>query len=300
MNGEKRAQCCLPGGCLERDDPCLLAKVTLPYRTAGIATISDWSIVNRLVSLNDAFGKIYCLRDRQTPSHISLKEKFIQQINRTWNIADPNAKNAIMNDPNRDKAAKKEDLAFFEDYFGPDATRKSTILGPDTNFVASLLTQEAKENRKKFRDQKEKERREKEEVKRRERLQIATFDDENEGEMMVVEQNNNNEGSIDNIREREGDKSSDEGVWLCVPKKILKDTAAAAIRFGLSVTSHTGMVAAFITAAGGDLDEFSLSPIHPHIDIGMKLWKKSLRKQGITSKKLFRKKIWFCLFILME
>ena len=119
VNGEKRAQCCLPGGCLERDDPCLLAKVTLPYRTAGIATISDWSIVNRLVSLNDAFGKIYCLRDRQTPSHISLKEKFIQQINRTWNIADPNAKNAIMNDPNRDKAAKKEDLAFLKTTLDP-------------------------------------------------------------------------------------------------------------------------------------------------------------------------------------
>ena len=75
-----------------------------------------------------------------------MKEKFIEKIKSTWDITDPNAKNAIINDPNRSQKAKEEDLAFFDDYFGPSATRKSTILGPDEDFVTSLLTQEAKEN----------------------------------------------------------------------------------------------------------------------------------------------------------
>ena len=56
----------------------------------------------------------------------------------------------------------------------------------------------------------------------------------------------------------------DEGVWLCVPRDILKLTAPTAVRLGISSGGHSAVLASFLVASGADIDEFSLSQSTAH------------------------------------
>ena len=77
---------------------------------------------------------------------MNKRECFLDKLNKTWNICDPNTRNIIENDSNRSKNAIEEDLAFYDDNFGPAAPRKLTMRGRGTNYdkklLASLLSEE--------------------------------------------------------------------------------------------------------------------------------------------------------------
>ena len=59
INKEFVSQCLLPGGCGERQTTCLLLRIVLtPYRKAGIITISDRAIQQRITGLGKHYQKI--------------------------------------------------------------------------------------------------------------------------------------------------------------------------------------------------------------------------------------------------
>ena len=62
----------------------------------------------------------------------------------------------------------------------------------------------------------------------------------------------------------EGDDDEDNGVWLKVPRDILKITAPTAVRMGLSHGDHVTLLASFLRASDADLDDFTLSYSSSH------------------------------------
>ena len=137
--------------------------------------------------------KIYRHKDRQTEAYISSKEKFMDRIKKSWDITDPNARNAFLNDSCRTPQAKKEDLGFYDDNFRVNPTRKWCMGGEDQEQVlSSFLTQEAIDHRRRNHEEKEKVRREREVIEREERSHSVSVNFVHE--MIVDDSKNNNEG----------------------------------------------------------------------------------------------------------
>ena len=207
LTKEHQAKCLLPGGCGEREDPCLQLRVSLPYRQAGIITISDSSIQKRIVTLNDEYSKIFMKRNVETAQAKAKREQFLIDIKKTFNITDPNARIAIQNDPVRSERAIQEDLAFFDDNFGEAAPRKWVMAGRDVGYdqelLTSLLSVEAKENRRKERERKIQERREREEMEKNERTKKVPEDDENSNQENDENQDCDDDNWGEDVKEKE-------------------------------------------------------------------------------------------------
>ena len=293
LNKEFAARCLLAGGCGERDQPCLQLRITLPFRKAGIITISDRSIQQRIVSLNQEYQNICQNKKKETPGWVTKREKYLDGIQKTWNIADPNARTAILNDVNRSEQAKTEDLAFFDDNFGSNAARKWELSGRDedydTELLNSLLSEEAKQNRKQEREQKKAAQIAKEKEQSDFRMKTVPVegtredDDEdcdNDDDMRDQDQDDGQsdwaETGRKEIRKRsskkrksaskddpgssDGDDDDDEdGVWVKVPRDILKLTAPTAVRMNVSPGGHVALLASVLRASDADLDKFTLS-----------------------------------------
>ena len=195
LNKEHQAQCLLPGGCGEREEPCVQLRATLPYRQAGILTISDYHIQKKIAALSEEFAGIHRHRKIQTLKVQATRDKYLEKIRTTFDITDPNARISIVNDPVRSERAIEEDLAFFDDSFGPTASRKWVMGGRDQDYdqelLTSLLSVEAQENRKKELERKEKARKDKEENERRDRIaMVALEEDSNQDDNDNEEENN--------------------------------------------------------------------------------------------------------------
>ena len=117
-NKDREARCLHPGGCLEKSDPCLLLKVKRKYLQAGIKTVSDRTIIDKLEREQEKYRDIYIKRDRMTPAAIESRENYLVYVKQTFDIKDHNARLVIENDPDRSDEAKAEDLAFFDDFLG--------------------------------------------------------------------------------------------------------------------------------------------------------------------------------------
>jgi hypothetical protein len=179
INKEFVSQCLLPGGCGERETPCLLLRIVLPYRKAGIITISDRAIQQRIISLGKQYQKIRSKIKIKTAGVVAIREKFVEEISKTWNIADPNARKVILNDESRSEDAKKEDIEFFDDNFGPNAERKMEMAGRDEDYdrelLSSLLSEEAKENKRQERERQKTAARDKEKEQSKSRMQKVSL-----------------------------------------------------------------------------------------------------------------------------
>lgn len=197
----------------------------------------------------------------------------------TWDITDPNARLAILNDENRSDQAKQEDLVFFNDFVGPNATRKWAMAGRDEDYdrelLTSLLSQEAKENRSKEREKKKEARKEKE--SRMKMVSMSIDDDQDQEDVAGAEEDDWRKPSGSGIRRSKkrrrcggggggggGDSGTDSddddyGVWLRIPRDILKLTSSTAVRKGMFHGDHVAMLASVILNSGGDLDDFILS-----------------------------------------
>ena len=174
----------------------------------------------------------------------------MEEISKTWNIADPNARKVIQNDENRSEDAKKEDIEFFDDNFGPNAERKMEMAGRDEDYdrelLSSLLSKEAKENGRQEREKQKAAARDKEKEQNKSRMKkvsLEEHDDDNEERREETEQDQDWEGtSKQEVRKckakkrkfKPGGDSEDEDdedyAWLKVPLDILKITAPTAVR----------------------------------------------------------------------
>ena len=316
-NHNRDAICLQEGGCGEREKPCLLLLVKMPWYKAGILTLSDTTIKRKLEELNSQYGMMCKHRNRKSKGEEQKREAFVIQIKKTWDIKHQNSRSLIENDPNRSASAKQEDLMFFDDYLGPDASRKWGIgtrdIGYDREQLSSLLSAEALENRRQERKRRQ------EALVEKERKRKQGVMEENEladGEEMVGGQQeqggeqggerakgqkraDNDEEDSDwedgrkeskkhrssmmtqkssiNLRRKKGpnkdgegggddgdEEDDDDGVWLKVPRNILKLTSLTAARRLLSLEDHTSILAAFLVASGGDLDDFTISNSSSH------------------------------------
>ena len=88
------------------------------WHQARIITISDVRIKERLVEINSNYGKVLKNKSKTTPAAEEERKKYLVEIEKTFDIKDPNARLAIINDLERTFEAQQEDLAFFDDYLG--------------------------------------------------------------------------------------------------------------------------------------------------------------------------------------
>lgn len=85
---------------------------------AGIVTVSDRRVQERLLQINQEYTKISKNKSKTTPAAESERKAYSESIAKTFDIKDPNARQAILDDAQRTDEAKEEDLAFFDDYLG--------------------------------------------------------------------------------------------------------------------------------------------------------------------------------------
>jgi hypothetical protein len=117
-NREKVAKCLLEGGCHENEDPCLAFKIKRGWMEAGIITVSDYWIKEWLEEIQEKYNKMFCHRNKESVAVQEERDTYVMAIKKTFDIKDPNAHLAIINDTNRSMKAKEEDLAFYDDYLG--------------------------------------------------------------------------------------------------------------------------------------------------------------------------------------
>ena len=171
----KESECLQEGGCVEKGSPCLAFKVKRPYLMAGLVTVSDQAIERHLKSVNEDYLSVVKLKDKSTPGAESRKAEYQEKILTTFNIVDPNARKIIENDQNRSTAAKKEDLRFFDDYFGSKATRRMAFAGRDKAYDAAVEKCNERGRKRRERQEQEERRVQREEDRRMEENQVQAW-----------------------------------------------------------------------------------------------------------------------------
>ena len=223
-------------------------------------------------------------RNRDTVAMKLSRQQYEEEIKKTFDIAHPEARNAIVNDLNRSEKAKEEDLAFFDDFFGEKATRKFRFSTRDKDYDDSLLAAKAVKERTAARELKLAERWEKWESEGRPDMaetpdnedveddsETHMFEDEKEEEEVEFGEEKKSDGSERKRRRRRSRKGNpgggggddgdddDDVVLARIPREILQKTAPTAVRFGLSHGAHVAMISAFLGASNVDVNEFPLS-----------------------------------------
>ena len=194
----RESNCDKEGGCVSQGKPCLLSTTKLPYLQAGIAIISDWSIVQKLKGANSEYQKMLKIFGRETETAKEKKEEYVMTLGKTFNITDKNARAIIENDQHRSEAAKREDLLFYDDFFSENATRRMAISTRDTRYDRSVVEEVNMNARREERQEKAEQRREKE--RKRLSQQVSNQVVQND-----VEENEEYEGE-GNDREEEEEK----------------------------------------------------------------------------------------------
>ena len=79
-------------------------------------------------------------RNDESDKAISKREEYAVEIKKKLNISKKDARNIIMNDPNRSEVAIQEDLSFFDDQLGPDTKSKMRLAKKDTGYNKDMLS----------------------------------------------------------------------------------------------------------------------------------------------------------------
>ena len=277
QTASKEAGCLKVGGCVEEGAPCLAFKVKRPYLQAGFVTLSDQAIERHLKKISEELVAVKKLKARSTG--VSRQVEYEREILKTLNILDPNARTSIMNDANRSEAAKQEDLRFYDDFFGPAATRRMCFTVRDRGYDAAVEKCVERQKRKQQRQEREAELREREderqreEQRQREQSQPSDFGEEspeengNDDEWESQDQNDNvkkryrqrkrHRGCDGGGGDGGGDDGDDgRGEVGVIPYEIIAETTATAVRIGLSHGQHLMITAAILKCS-------SLSPTQP-------------------------------------
>ena len=157
-NRDKEAICQLQGGCAEKPEheQCILYKVKITWLKAGILTVSDSRIKEKIVSLSESYNKIFRHRNVMTDTVKKHREEYIKGLQKTFDIKDPKARQMIVDDPLRSEKDKEEDLSYFDDYLEPNSTRRWILDKHDDHYKELVeesmeCEKEEKKERKGFR-----------------------------------------------------------------------------------------------------------------------------------------------------
>ena len=278
----REGNCVKEAGCVSLNVPCLLRKIKLPFLQAGIITISDWYILQNLKAANTDYQTMLKIKDRQTESAEETREQYKKEICKTFDITDKNAIAIIGNDQNRSERAKREDLRFYEDYFGDNATRSMMFVARDARYDASV--DEEEERQRKTQERKEAERERERRGREENELNYSNQEtggideesddsgedeDEDWGESEDPNENTRKRGKHHKSRRHHGgdgdddgdggDGGEDEGDVGRIPYEILSKTSATALRLNLSPEQHVCILAAFLKCSEVDLANYPIS-----------------------------------------
>ena len=254
------SKCFQDGGCSEKpgDQKCSVFKIKWRYREAGVETMSDRNIAKKIIELYDLYQDVKKKVGRKSEGAIRQRTVFEESLDKLFDVSRENAEDLIRADSSRSKQRKEEDLAFFRDQ---KSSRKQGMSMVDHKHVKTVKNREEREERAEAQVQKEKERLEKETGSGYIDMStesagggVNTTNTDKSMESLVEQMTSSS--SRKRRRTRSGEART---ITLEVPEDILEQTQQIATAKGISAEAHVDLVAAIITASGGDINDFTLS-----------------------------------------
>ena len=117
----RKSICQKPGGCVEKENPCLLFKVKQPWIDAGFPIHNcDSQIIRKIINLKASFDK----KRRNTKLKNEDKVVFVNKLkNTTLNLAPLDWQRVILREQFLTSNTNRERIQVLEDYIGEGATR---------------------------------------------------------------------------------------------------------------------------------------------------------------------------------
>ena len=96
------AACRAPGGCAEKDDPCLVYRITAPFYHAMVPfLVADKNIFEKTVVIKDAVAKVKKSVKKTTAAAIEEREELERKLDSPFNVLRENFTDFIMACPVR-------------------------------------------------------------------------------------------------------------------------------------------------------------------------------------------------------
>ena len=252
------SKCHGDGGCSSKSDDqkCSVFKIKREYQKAAVPTIGDRNIAMKVVDMYTLYRNIKKKKSLTTKGAVDQRNSFKVSLDSLFDVSRPDAEELIRSDSSRSRKRKEEDLAFLQDQ---KTTRKQGMSSIDHKHIKIMKNKEDREEKEKAKVMKEKERLQKE-------AGSGYIDTSSESGGAGVNTTNTDK-SMESLQEqiaprrkRRRTRSGEaQTVMLEVPKNILELTQQIATAKGVSAEAHVDLVAAFITASGGDVSDFVLS-----------------------------------------
>ena len=248
------------GGCSNHSDDlkCTVFKIKWRYKEAGVETQSDRSIAKKVLEIYNLYRAIKKKKSQTSKGAVKSRSEFETSLDSLFDVCREDAEELIRSDSSRSKQRKEEDIAFLQDQ---RSDRKQGMGSTDQRHVKILKNKEQREERKEAQLKKERQRVEQE-------TDFAFLDMSVESSGAGVNTTNTDK-SMESLKEQILPSSSRKRrrtrsgearlIPLQVPENILEQTQQIATAKGISPESHLDLIAAFITASGGNLDDFKLS-----------------------------------------
>lgn len=248
LSPKLEALCSREDGCLSTEDRCIVGSLKEIWRKAGISTMADNSIQNKLIKLNDAYNNILKHRSKTSPKAEKDRQDFDKYLDTLFDIAHKDAETSISNDRLRSDKAKSEDLTFLQDQ---RSDRKMTMSNKDLQYSKKVSEKIERESRK----------RELAQALEKSKLPEDKTGEKNDSDREADHNSsdeNNNDSSFESV-EPPSKKRKSDFIQLSVPRDIFKDTGVVNARCKVSSRSQVLASASLIVNSSGNLKDFKIS-----------------------------------------
>ena len=248
------------GGCSNRSEDlkCTVFKIKWRYKEAGVETQCDRNIAKKILDIYNLYLAIKKKKSQTSKGAVKSRTEFEASLDCLFDVSRQDAEELIRSDSSRSKQRKEEDIAFLHDQ---KSDRKQGMGSTDRRHVKIMKNKEKREEKKEAQLKKERHRVEQE--------TDAGFLDMSVESFGAGVNTTNTDKSMESLKEqilpstsrkRRRTRSGEARlITLQVPENILEETQQIATAKGISPESHVDLIAAFITASGGNLDDFKLS-----------------------------------------
>ena len=258
------SKCSLDGGCSNKspDERCSLSKIKWRYQEAGIPTMTDYNVYKKISDLYDSYMDVKKKKSRKSVGAVNQRNSFEASLGSLFDVTKEDAEKLIRADSSRSKQRKEEDLSFLRDQ---RTTRNQGMSVVDHKHVKIMMNREEREERVEAQVRKERERIESEKGSGNVDMSIdsagadkstQTTDTDTDKSMESLLQQIGHPTSRKRRRTRSGEVRT---ITLEVPENILEKTQQIATAKGISPQAHVDIIAAVISASGGNIDDFRLS-----------------------------------------
>ena len=256
------SKCSLDGGCSNKspDERCSLSKIKWRYQEAGIPTTTDYNVYKKISDLYDSYMDVKKKKSRKSEGAVNQRNSFEASLDSLFDVTKEDAEKLIRADSSRSKQRKEEDLSFLRDQ---RTTRNQGMSVVDHKHVKIMMNREEREERVEAQVRKERERIESE--KGSGNVDMSTDSGGADKSTQTTDTDKSMESLLEQIghptsRKRRRTRSGEvRTITLEVPENILEKTQQIATAKGISPQAHVDIIAAVISASGGNIDDFRLS-----------------------------------------